>query len=134
VFAIIREWHRQGKPRTSETRHDFRDWVGVVDWVCQNLLGTVPVMDGHQQAQERVSNPALVWLRKLVLAINETGELGRGLTATELFGLCESVDIAIPGLRPGADEDKGKKVIGTIMAKLFRDESVLEVDGFAVTR
>jgi hypothetical protein len=37
-------------------------------------------------------------------------------------------------MRPGADEDKGKKVIGTIMAKLFRDESTLEVDGFVVTR
>ena len=29
---------------------------------------------------------------------------------------------------------RGKKVIGTIMAKLFRDKSVLEVDGFVVTR
>ena len=25
VFAVIREWHRLGKPRTEETRHDFRE-------------------------------------------------------------------------------------------------------------
>lgn len=134
VFAVLRTWHAQGKPRTPETRHDFREWVQVVDWIAQHLFQTAPVMEGHRQAQERVSNPALVWLRNVVMAVQETGELGHSLTATELFNLCESADIAIPGLRPGADEDKGKKVIGTIMAKLFRDQDTLEVDGFNVVR
>lgn len=134
VFAVIREWHARGKLRTDETRHDFREWVQVVDWIARNIFGTVPVMEGHQQAQERVSNPALVWLRKVVLAISENGELDRALTATDLHGLCDSADIEIPGLRPGADEDKGKKVIGTIMAKLFRDWETIEVDAFDVTR
>ncbi len=134
VFAVIREWHARGKPRTDETRHDFREWVQVVDWIAQNIFGTVPVMDGHQQAQERVSNPALVWLRSVVLAVNEAGELDRALTATDLHGLCEGADITIPGLRPGSDEDKGKRVIGSIMAKLFRDRDRIEVDAFDVTR
>ena len=134
IFAVVQAWHERGRLRTDETRHDFREWAQVLDWICQNLFGTVPLMEGHQQAQERVSNPALVWLRSVVLTVNETGELGHGLTATELFGLCESADIAIPGLRPGADGDKGKKVIGTIMAKLFRDQNTLEVEGFHVTR
>jgi hypothetical protein len=134
VFAVIGEWQARGMPRTDDTRHDFREWLQVVDWIAQFIFGTVPVMDGHQQAQERVSNPALVWLRNVVLAINETGELDRALTATDIFGLCESADIAVPGMKPGADEDKGKKVIGTIMAKLFRDHNALEVDGFEVTR
>ena len=134
VFAVIREWHACGKLRSEETRHDFREWVQVVDWIAQNIFQTVPVMDGHEQAQERVSNPALIWLRSVVLAVNETGELNRALTATDLHGLCDSSDIAIPGLRPGADEDRGKKVIGTIMSKLFRDRESLEVDGFDVAR
>jgi hypothetical protein len=134
VFAVVREWHERGRLRTNETRHDFREWVQVVDWIGQNVFATVPVMEGHQQAQERVSNPALVWLRSVVLAIHETGELGAGLTATDIYGLCESCDISVPGLGPGADEDKGKKVIGTIMAKLFRDQRSLEVDGFVVVR
>jgi len=134
IFAVIRAWYAQGRPRTAETRHDFRDWAQIVDWIGQNIFQTVPVMDGHQQAQERVSNPALVWLRSVVLAVNESGELDCPLTATDLFGLCDSADIAVPGLRPDADEDKGKKVIGTIMAKLFKEHNPLEVDGFAVTR
>jgi hypothetical protein len=134
VFAVIREWHDQGCPRTTETRHDFREWAQIVDWIVQNIFQTVPVMDGHQQAQERVSNPALVWLRSVVLAVNESGELDCPLTATDLFGLCDSADITVPGLRSDADEDKGKKVIGTIMAKLFKEHNPLEVDGFTVTR
>jgi len=134
LFAVFREWHRLGKPRTEETRHDFREWVQVVDWIARNIFGTVPVMDGHQQAQERVSNPALVWLRRVVLAIVEAGDINRECTATDLHELCDSADIEIPGLRPGSDEAKGRKVIGSVMAKLFRERNRLEVDGFDVTR
>lgn len=134
MFAVIREWHAQGKPRTEETRHSFREWVQVVDWMAQRILGTVPIMDGHEQAQERVSNPAMVWLRKVVLAVVDAGEMDRPLTATDVHCLCDSRDIEIPGLRPGANEDKGKKVVGSIMAKLFRERDKLEVDAFDVTR
>ncbi len=109
-------------------------WAQIVDWIVQHLFQTVPLMEGHRQAQERVSNPALVWLRSVALAVNESGELNQALTATDIFGLCDSADISVPGLRPDADEDKGKKIIGTIMAKLFREDETLEVDGFAVTR
>jgi hypothetical protein len=134
VFAVIRAWHKGGKQRTDETRHNFREWVQILDWIAQNIFGTVPIMDGHEQAQERVSNPAMVWVRKVVLAASEAGELDRPLTATEVHGLCDGADIPIPGLRPGSDEDKGKKVIGSVMGKLFRDRESLEVDGFTVTR
>jgi hypothetical protein len=135
LFAVIREWRDRGKLRTSETRHDFREWVQVVDWIAQNIFGTVPIMEGHQQAQERVSNPALVWLRRVVLAASEADQLDRPMTATEIHGLCEDDGIDIPGPRhPGSDEDRGKKVIGSLMGKLFRDRDTLETDGFRVTR
>ena len=134
IFAVIREWHARGKPRSDDTRHDFREWVQVVDWITRNILETAPVMDGHQQAQERVSNPALIWLRRVVLAINEAVEVNQALTATDLYGLCDTVGIEIPGLRQGSDEKQGPKVIGTLMAKLFRDCDALDVDGFVVVR
>lgn len=134
VHAVIRHWHSQGKPRTEENRHDFREWVQVLDWIVQNAFSMVPMMDGHRQAQERVSNPALIWLRSIALAMEQAGELNRAFTATEVFQLCEENDIAIPSLRPGADEDKGKKAIGTIMGKLFRENETLEVDAYRVTR
>jgi hypothetical protein len=134
VFAVVRHWHAQGKPRSEETRHDFRDWVQVVDWIVQHVFRCVAVMDGHQQAQERVSNPAMVWLRSVALAIDQTGELNRELTATEIYSLCESSDIPIPGLREGADEDKAKRVVGTVMAKIFRDSDTIKVDNYEVIR
>ena len=134
VFAVIGEWHARGKPRTDETRHDFREWVQVVDWIARNLFGTVPVMEGHQQAQESVSNPALIWLRSVALAVNETGDLDRALTATDLYRLCEDAGIAIPRLRPAADEDKGKRAIGLLMGKLFGDQDRIEVDAFDLSR
>ena len=134
VFAVIREWHAKGKPRTDETRHDFREWVQVVDWICQNIFNTVPIMEGHQQAQERVSNPALVWLRKMVLAIAEAGELDTAKIASELHELCESANIQVPGLAQGADGDKGKKMVGMLMGKLFRETNTLEVEGYTITR
>jgi hypothetical protein len=134
VFAVIREWYERGKPRTKETRHDFREWVQVVDWIAQNIFRTAPVMEGHEQAQERVSNPALVWLRRVVLNVCESGNIGQALTATEIHELCEDAGIEVPGLRPGTDTDRGKKVVGSVMSKLFRDKNTLEMDGFTVTR
>jgi hypothetical protein len=134
VFAVIREWHRLGQQRTEETRHDFREWVAVVDWIVQHIFKLAPVMDGHRQAQERVSNPQLIWLRKLALQINETGELSHALTATNLQRICETAGISIPGLRPEADENQANRVIGTIMAKLFGQNDALDVDSFTVTR
>jgi len=134
IFAVIREWHGRVKLRTDDTWHDFREWVQVVDWIVQNIFKTVPLMDGHQQAQERVSNPALVWLRLLVLAAIGTNQLDRALTASDIHELCEGSDIQIPGLATSVDDEKGRKVVGSIMGKLFRDLNPLDVDGYTVTR
>ena len=92
-------------------------------------------MEGHQQAQERVSNPALVWLRSVVLAINEAGELDRALTATDLHGLCEG----------GGHHDSGaaawwrmraraRRLSGPSWRSCFGDRRQIEVDAFDVTR
>jgi hypothetical protein len=134
VFAVLRSWHDQGKLRTKETRHDFREWVQVVDAIVQTIVPMARVMDGHPQAQERVSSPALIWLRKVVLAINEAGELDRALTATDLYMLCDEAGIEIPGMRTAADCEKGKRVVGALMAKLFRERETIAVDQFTVTR
>ena len=134
IFAVIRTWHAHGKLTTQETRHDNREWVQLVDWIAQHILGTAPVMEGHQQAQERVSNPFLVWLRRVLLVIAEQDSLNRPLIASEIASLCEESAIPPPGLRTGTDRDRAAKAIGSIMAKLFRDSETLELDGFTVTR
>jgi hypothetical protein len=134
VVAVIRAWHAKGKPVTNETRHDFREWVQTVDWICQHIFGTVPVMDGHQLAQKQVSNPGLIWLRSLVLAVNDDGELNRALTTTDINEFCDGHGLEIPGRRPYANEATAIRVIGTVMGKLFQERATVQVDGFVVTR
>ena len=132
VFSVVGEWIAHGKPRTKDTRHDFREWCQVLDWIVQNLLGSAPLMDGHQAAQERTSNPALSWLRSVALAVSGEGRLGVALIASELVDVCGQHGVEIPG-KP-ADEERAKPQVGRLMKQLFRDGDGLTVDGFTVTR
>ncbi len=136
VFAIVREWYQNGKCRTSETRHDFREWCQTLDWIVRNLFGMAPLMDGHVSAQERVSNPAQTFLRRIAFEVAHADSLDMPLSASQLFQLAEDADIEIPGLREQDqhDADKGKKMIGIRLAPIFKDNQVVELDGFTVTR
>ena len=132
VFALIAEWIAKGKPRTNDTRHHFREWSQPMDWIVQNILGCAPLMDGHQAAQGRTSNPALSWLRAVALAVSGENRLGVALIASELAELSELHAIEIPG--EPVDEDKAKRQIGSLCKQLFRDGDAVDVDGFTVSR
>lgn len=133
VFAIIRGWIAQGRQRTNETRHDFREWCGVLDWIVQNICGQAPLMDGHQAAQERVSNPALTFVRKLALAVVDQNRTGDTLIASELYEIAEGAGVEVPGLRE-PDEAHGKRQVGIVLGRVFKDTTSIEIDGFTVTR
>jgi hypothetical protein len=133
VFTIIRTWIERGRLRSDETRHDFREWVQTLDWIVQNILDEAPLMNGHQAAQERVSNPDLTFLRKLALAVADQDRHREFLNASALYEIAEITDVDIPRLREH-DEDKGKLLIGSIMARLFKTVKSLTLDGFTVTR
>ena len=133
VFAIVGGWIAQGRQHTNETRHDFREWCQALDWIVQNILGAAPLMDGHQQAQERVSNPALTFLRKLALAVADQDRLSENLIASALYEIAEAGEVDIPGLRE-PNEEQGKRHIGMVMARLFKTSDQIELDGFRVTR
>jgi hypothetical protein len=133
VFAIIREWIERGLPRSDGTPHDFREWAQTLDWIVQNILDGAPLMDGHQAAQERVTNPGLTFLRNLALLIVEQDRLGEPLIASALYEIADSAALEIPGLREPS-EDKGKRLIGSIMARLFKSANTISVDEFTVTR
>jgi hypothetical protein len=136
VFAVVREWHARGKPQSGEMRHDFREWCQTLDWIVQNLFGMAPLMDGHVAAQERVSNPALTFLRRLAFEAERVDNLDTPLLASQLFELAEAADIEVPGLREQDqhDGDKAKKIIGIKLAPIFKDTQIVELDGFTVTR
>lgn len=132
VFSVVAEWIAHGKPRTQDCRHDFREWCQVLDWIVQYVLGCAPLMDGHESAQERTSNPALSWLRAVALAVAVENRLGVALIASKLVEVCENHAIEIPG-KP-SDEDRAKRQVGNLCKQLFRGGEIVTVDGFTVMR
>ena len=134
VLGIIKEWMARGKQKTSDTRHDFREWNQICDWIVQNLFGCVPLMEGHQKMKVRISSPNESWLRNVVLAVTATDQLGKQLSASALLELCDQEEIDLPGNTENRSETALKKKIGAVMAKLFGDGNELECEGFIVKR
>ena len=134
VFAVVGAWWEAEKPRTEDTRHDFREWCQKLDWIVRNLFKLAPLMDGHQEAQERVSNPALSWLRSVAMAVEEQGRLGAALTASGLWEVCQGHGIAVPNLKPSVEDRVARPAIGCIMRRLFAAVGPLQVEGYTVER
>jgi hypothetical protein len=135
VFAVIRKWHELGKEKTEETRHDFREWAQTLDLIVQKLFGLPPLMDGHEQAQQRVSSPDLVFLRAVALKVEEMKALGVLQKAADIQAICDATPITIPGLPEGsADSERATRVIGNCMGRLFKEGDSIEVDGYRVER
>lgn len=134
IFAVIRTWQAAGKLRTTDTRHDFREWAQVLGWIVENILGEAPLMDGHEQAQERVSNPALTWLRRVALAVEADQRLDEEIMAGGIGELCEAHGIEIPGLRDASDETTRNKRVGILMKKAFNEADQIDIDRCRVRR
>jgi Bifunctional DNA primase/polymerase, N-terminal len=133
VFSVIRLWVEYGKPRTTSTDHDFRDWAQTLDWIIQNIFHAAPLLEGHRGAQERVSNPALNFLRLVALEVQQANKLEETLLASDIVDVCEDGAIDIPGLGAGGHANASRRV-GILMRKAFGDTDPIEVDGFTITR
>ncbi len=141
VLCIAREWVEAGKPGTNETRISgtFRAWCRSMDWICQNLFGLSPLMDGNEEAQTRAANPALNWIRDLAIAAKVAGLLGAELPAVDLLNIIEENDIE-PATPYKESRDEGEErtaqlqAIGRRMKKAFKGAEVLSVDGFTLHR
>jgi hypothetical protein len=134
VFSVIRSWLSSGKPKTEDKRHDFREWCQTCDWIVQHIFRFTPLMDGHQKAKERVTNPHMTWLRKIALAVKIRKQLGQNLNATDIVDLGDEESIDLPGNVKPADAIAAKRKVGSIMSKLFGETSVLECEDFVITR
>ena len=136
IFALVEAWAAAGKPRTSEIRHDFREWAQVNDWIVQRLLGQAPLMDGHTELKARAANPDLTFVRQLGLLVEAEAHLGHPLSASQLTTICQNGNLDIPrvGKEEQFDEDKGRKIIGRLMGNLFGEEQQLDSDEYRITR
>ncbi len=141
VFTVLRAWHQAGKPKSNETRHDFRLWARTLDWIVQNIFHAGPLLDGHRETQVRMATPALNWLRDVALAVRDAGQLGVWLRAAQLADILAESSVAdLPGLPDGGDvedEEVRKKIlqaIGRRLRQCFRSEHTQTVDGFEIER
>lgn len=132
VFSILTHWHAKGRPITGESRHDFRQWCRTLDGIVQ-MCGMKPLLDGHREQQERTANPALQWLREILLATKATHH-GRELFTHDLVLIAEDNGIEFPGNPHSRDEPTIRA--GRILGRIFRDAEADEVsvDGFVFTR
>ena len=133
VFAVIEEWVANDQPHTEETRHDFREWVQVLDWIVQKIFGAAQLMDGHEDARQRVSDPRRNWLRALCIAMRDAERAGE-FYASQIAEFALENDIPPPGVRSDADEMTVARKIGSAMASIFRDANEVEIDGFRIHR
>lgn len=134
VHAVVSEWAKRGRPMTSESRHDFRTWCRIMDWIVQNVFGLAPLLDGHREEQERTANPKLQWLRDVVTALLVDGYQGQGLTASDLAECAEEHDLGLPGRKDSVDAPETR--VGKLLGRVFREaggETVV-VDGRRFTR
>lgn len=68
------------------------------------------------------------------LALEREKRLGIEISASQIADLCAEHELDIPGLSPGATEEKTRTRIGCIMAKSFGEADQLEFDGFLLTK
>ena len=134
IYAVIREWHACGKPRTQEHQHDFKEWSQTLDWIVQNVFKLPPLLEGHRAEQLRISSVGLSFFRELALAVQKGGECNENLSTTDLAIFCDADGIEVPGCAPGADIGVTTKRIGSILGPLFRESGSIAVDGFLVHR
>ncbi|MBC7368713.1 MAG: DUF3854 domain-containing protein [Undibacterium sp.] len=133
VFSIVAEWVSKGQPRTTESRHDFREWAQTLDWISQNIFNAGPLLDGHEAARERVSDSRRIWLRAMCIALRDAKPAGE-LIASQLAEFAIENEIPPPNSGPNPDEATAARRIGIVMAAVFGDGDEVEIDGYKIGR
>jgi hypothetical protein len=135
VHTIIGEWVRRGKLRTTETRHDFRKWAQILDWIMRNIFKRNDLLDGHLEVQHRVSTPIMTVLRDLAFQADKAGRLDEAMRAIELVSFAEEYDIHIPNMR-GHDDDQRARWLGMQLGAAFKEaeSETLVIDEYRFRR
>jgi hypothetical protein len=97
-------------------------------------MRTAPILDGHQIEQDRVGNPALVWVREVALHVRAEAEEGSELSASRIAEICSTAGLLYPGGKSETDDHKATLHVGRLMAKLFSESQEILVDSFSICR
>jgi hypothetical protein len=132
VGAVLREYHKRGKPHSQETRHTFKDWVQSMDYIVQDMFRLAPLLDGHQEEQLRMGSKNLVMLRDICLVIERKQKTKIWLPTHKILGLCRG-EIDLPQIKTN-DPVQGARSLGQMLSYTFFDREVIKVEGFIVKR
>jgi hypothetical protein len=137
VFHLIARWVEEGRPQTEDTRAPgrFRAWGQALDWIVQNLVGCPPLLDGHEQVQQRMASPGLVWVRDIGTRIIATNpDRANPWTASNIVEFAVEQGIPIPGCKDEVNEDAAARAVGRIMGRLLGSQSEVQADDILVRR
>jgi len=147
VFAIIRAWVGEGKPRTETTAHEssFTPWVQCMDWIVQNIMGQVPLLDGYQHVRERITSQYLQNLREIALVIMKLPHHKEWLTASDILDIVGPEGVELPGIDSPynfdtmADDVKEnvKRQLGSSFMRAFKyhgNNDLLDLGGIRIVR
>ncbi len=133
VQSVVRYWHAAGKP-IYPTPHTFKQWIGALDWIVQNVFRATPLLDGHAGAAQRIANTGLSWLRTVANAAIKNDQADRELRACDIRLLCESYGCMPDDIKLDWDDGMAERAIGRIMAGCFVHGDTVAVDGIIVKR
>jgi hypothetical protein len=133
IFAVVRHWFENGKPRNRAVQHDFKEWCGALDWIVQNSFHLPPLLEGHRDQQERISSPGLNFLRDVCKAIAESGRLHEGLNAGDIAAELEIHGVDIPNKSKG-EGVSAATAVGKLLKPVFQNSNVREIEEFKVRR
>jgi hypothetical protein len=138
ITKIIRHFHEAGMPRTTENRHERKEWAQKLDWIVQNIFGLAPLMDNHQEVQKRSRTPDLSFVRAVAIQVEKLNLLGHSLKAQQIANLCETGAIEIPGLNKKSDNGysdiQEAQRVGGLMGSAFGMNNEITVDSYRITR
>lgn len=133
VQSVVRHWHTAGKP-INPTTHTFKQWIGALDWIVQNVFDAAPLLDGHAGAAQRIANTGLSWLRTVANAVLKDGRAGRELRASDIRLVCDRYGCMPEGIKIDWDDNKVEPAIGRIMGACFVHGDLLNIEGIVVER
>ncbi len=139
VFAVVREWHRLGKPQLARADHDFRRWAKVLGYIVENIMGAGGLLVGHRAAQQRIASPGLSWLRDVALAVLKAKQGELWLRTHNLLTIVVEAGIDTPGIDPAAIDDddawrKATQTLGRKLGKVFASRESIEIDSMGIER
>lgn len=67
------------------------------------------------------------------MVIDQTGNLGKSLSATDIYELAESNDVSAPGWHE-PNSDQGPRRVGAAFRKIMGETDTFEIDGFIIER